>query len=241
MSSLDAILFDLGGTLDGRGAWRQRFHRLLREAGIVCSREERAAAFDFAETRTHATREMASASLRELVTHHAGWQLEALGVDDAGAVRAITDRFVADVAAATAANRAVLEELAGRDLKLAVVSNGCGNAARLCDEFGYAPLLTAVVDSQVFGARKPDVKIFRHALTLVGTPVERTAFVGDRLDRDIEPAKSIGLRTVWIAGDQVPATAPAADLVLDNVAQLPAALVHLSVGQESRAGDLRPA
>jgi HAD superfamily hydrolase (TIGR01509 family) len=241
MSSLDAILFDLGGTLDGRGAWRHRFHRLLREAGIDCSPEERAAAFAFAEMQTHATGEMASASLRGLVTRHAGWQLEALGIDDDSAVRAITDRFVADVAAATAANRTVLEELAGRGLKLAVVSNACGNAARLCEEFGYAPLLTAVVDSQVFGAAKPDVKIFRHALTLVGTRAERSAFVGDRLDRDIEPAKSIGMRTVWIAGDQVPATAAAADVVLDNVAQLPAALVRLSVSQESRAGDLRPA
>src|SRR5688572_17100052 len=126
MSSLDAIMFDLGGTLDGRGAWRQRFHRLLHEAGIVCSHEERAAAFDFAETQTHATDKMATASLRELVTHHAAWQLEALGVDDAGAVRAMSDRFVADVEAATAANRVVLEELAGRGLKLAVVSNACG-------------------------------------------------------------------------------------------------------------------
>jgi putative hydrolase of the HAD superfamily len=229
------VLFDLGGTLDGRGAWRHRFHRLLLEAGIVCSGEDRDAAFDFAERQTHGTGAMATASLRELVSHHAGWQLEALGVDDPGAARAITDRFVANVEAATAANRAVLIELAGRGLKLAVVSNACGNAARLCEEFGYAGLLTAVVDSHLFGAAKPDVKIFRHALTLVGTRAERTAFVGDRLDRDIEPARSIGMRTVWIAGDQQSAAASCADLVLENVAELPAALSRLSaVGEVPR-------
>ena len=241
MLPLEAVLFDLGGTLDGRGAWRERFHRLLPAAGIICTRDERAAAFDFAERQTHTTRSMATASLRELVTHHAGWQLEALGVDDPAAVRAISDRFVADVAAATAVNRDVLSELAGRGLKLAVVSNACGNAARLCEEFGYADLLTAVVDSQVFGAAKPDVAIFDHALTLVGTPAERTAFVGDRLDRDIEPAKAIGMRTVWIAGHQNPAAASCADLVLESVADLPAALSRLSAAHEHRTGALRPA
>jgi HAD superfamily hydrolase (TIGR01509 family) len=237
MLPLDAVLFDLGGTLDGRGAWRQRFHRLLPEAGITCSRNDRDAAFDFAEGHTHATDAMATASLRELVTHHTAWQLEALGVDDPVAVRTIADRFVADVEAATAVNRAVLTELAGRGLKLAVVSNACGNAARLCEEFGYADLLIAVVDSHVFGAAKPDTKIFRHALTLVGTRAERTAFVGDRLDRDIEPAKSIGMRTVWIAGDQQATAASSADLVLESVAELPAALSRLSAVGEV----LRPA
>ena len=241
MLPLDAILFDLGGTLDGRGAWRQRFDRLLPAAGIVCSGEERAAAFDFAERQTHATGAMATASLRELVAHHTGWQLEALGVDDPAAVDAVTERFVADVEAATAANRVVLSELAGRGLKLAVVSNACGNAARLCEEFGYADLLMAVVDSQLFGAAKPDVKIFHHALTLVGTRPERTAFVGDRLDRDIEPARSIGMRTVWIAGDQRPATPSCADLVLDSVAELPAAVSRLSAAHETRIGAPRPA
>ena len=241
MLSLDAVLFDLGGTLDGRGAWRERFHRLLPEAGIVCSNAERTAAFDFAERQTHATDAMVTASLRELVIHHAGWQLEALGVENPDAVRAIADRFVADVEGATTANRTVLGELAGRGLKLAVVSNACGNAARLCEEFGYADLLIAIVDSHLFGAAKPDAKIFRHALTLVGAPAERTVFVGDRLDRDIEPAKSIGMRTVWIAGDQQRAAASCADLVLDSVVELPEALSRLSAVQENRTGALRPA
>jgi HAD superfamily hydrolase (TIGR01509 family) len=241
MAPLDAILFDLGGTLDGRGAWRQRFHRLLPEAGIVCSSDDRDAAFDFAERQTHATSAMADASLRDLVTHHAGWQLAALGVGDLAAVQAIADRFVADVRAATAANRTLLADLGARGLKLAVVSNACGNARRMCEEFGYATLLTAVVDSHVFGAAKPDLKIFRHALTLVGTRAEQTAFVGDRIDRDIAPAKSIGMRTVWIAGDQQPARAECADMVLDSVAELPSALSHLSAAQERRTGDLRPA
>jgi putative hydrolase of the HAD superfamily len=236
MLPLDALLFDLGGTLDGRGAWRERFHRFLPEVGVVCSPGDRAAAFDFAERQTHATEAMATASLRQLVAHHAGWQLQALGIDDPRAVRAITDRFVADVETATSANRAVLRELAGRGLKLAVVSNACGNAARLCEEFGYADLLLAVVDSHVFGAAKPDTKIFRHALTLVGAPAERTAFVGDRLDRDIEPARSIGMRTVWIAGDQPSTAASCADLVLDSVAELPAALSRLAaVGEILRS------
>ena len=224
MRPLDAILFDLGGTLDGSHGWRERFHRLLPGAGITCSRDHRAAAFDYAESRTHAEPAMATSELRRLVTCHVGWQLEFLGgTHPAGAVAQIVDSFIAAVYEAAAVNRAVLAELARCGFKLGVVSNGCGNTAGLCEEYGYAEALAVTVDSHQFGAAKPDPSIFRHALSLIGCAPERTAFVGDSLDRDIKPAKALGMHTFWIAGRDV-RLAPRADAILDSVAELPAAL-----------------
>jgi HAD superfamily hydrolase (TIGR01509 family) len=223
MRPFDAILFDLGGTLDGRHGWRDRFHHLLPSAGIPCSRDQRAAAFDYAESRSRTERAMATSELRRMVTCHVGWQLEFLGRHPAGAVAQIVDSFISDIYQAAAANRAVLAELARCGFKLGVVSNGCGNTAGLCEEYGYATTLAVMVDSHQFGAAKPDPSIFRHAMALIGSTPERTAFVGDSLHRDIAPAKALGMHTFWIAGRDA-RLAPRVDAILDTVAELPAEL-----------------
>src|SRR3954468_2725656 len=93
MPQLDPILFDMGGTLDGRGAWRERFERGFAEAGVFRSREERMRAFDYAEQRAHTTAAMSAARLRDHVSSHLGWQFEALRIDDGAAACAIVDRF----------------------------------------------------------------------------------------------------------------------------------------------------
>jgi HAD superfamily hydrolase (TIGR01509 family) len=171
---------------------------------------------------------MATSELRQMVTRHVGWQLEFLGHrHPAGAAAQIVDSFIADVLDAAAVNRAVLAELARCGFKLGVVSNGCGNTAGLCEEYGYAGTLDVMVDSHRFGAKKPDLSIFRHALSVIGSAPERTAFVGDSLARDIEPAKALGMHTFWIAGRDV-RLAPRADAILDSVAELPAALAQWS-------------
>jgi HAD superfamily hydrolase (TIGR01509 family) len=135
----------------------------------------------------------------------------------------MTDRFVADVEHAVALSRGVLAILLEQGYRLGVVSNACGNARVLCEEYGFAPMLSAIVDSHEFGAAKPDLAIFRRALSLVAAPAVHAAFVGDSLDRDIGPAKRLGMRTVWIA-DGRPDAVGAADAVLESVLELPSLL-----------------
>lgn len=45
---------------------------------------------------------------------------------------------------------------------------------------------------------KPDVKIFETAVARSGCSAGETVMVGDRLDNDICPAKSIGMKTGWV-------------------------------------------
>jgi HAD superfamily hydrolase (TIGR01549 family) len=224
MRSLDAILFDLGGTLDGRDAWRDRFHRLFVDAGLAATQADRVRAFDYAEERSRATPEMANASLRDMLRHHVAWQLSSMGIDDPGIMRQVIDQFAAEVAEAAASNRRVLENLVEQGFRVGIVSNACGNSAVLCEEYGYAPFLSALVDSHRFGHAKPDPAIFRHALSLLRTRPKRTGFVGDSLDRDIAPAKALGMRTFWIAGQRAQDSGGIADVVLTSVADLPAHL-----------------
>jgi FMN phosphatase YigB (HAD superfamily) len=92
-------------------------------------------------------------------------------------------------------------------------------------------MLSAVVDSHCFGISKPDPAIFRHALTLLGTEPERAAFVGDSLDRDIEPAKRLGMMTIWIAtgSPRDSQHAALADVVIDSIADIPSRLQRLDL------------
>jgi FMN phosphatase YigB (HAD superfamily) len=228
---LDAILFDLGGTLDGRGGWRDRFHRHFKACGLAeaFGFDARVRAFDYAEERSHAERDMTRASLRDLVRMHVGWQFESLGAAGSSAADPIVDAFVQEVESACADSCTVLRTLAAGGFRLGVVSNGCGNVATLCDEYGFGSLLSVVVDSHVFGRAKPDPAIFRHAITRLGVTASRAAFVGDSLDRDIEPAKALGLRTFWLADGRAPT--PAVDVVLARVADLPDRVWKETVGR----------
>ena len=97
MPPLEAILFDMGGTLDGHGAWRDRFGRLFADLGLEFSHAQRMHAFDYAEQRSHATPKMAEARLQYMLEQHVGWQLECLGSSDLGIEREIVDRFASEV------------------------------------------------------------------------------------------------------------------------------------------------
>ena len=55
-----------------------------------------------------------------------------------------------------------------------------------------------IISSAEEGVAKPDLKIFEIALKRSGCKAENTIMIGDRLDNDIKPAKSIGMKTIWI-------------------------------------------
>jgi putative hydrolase of the HAD superfamily len=78
-------------------------------------------------------------------------------------------------------------------------------------------LFTALVFSSEGRSIKPSPAIFRRAL---GHFPSTTAmlFIGDSLERDVIPAKALGLSTVWIAP---PGSAhPAADRVVERLPDL---------------------
>lgn len=225
MRGLDAILFDLGGTLDGVGGWRDRFHRLFAECGLTALYDEdrRSRAFDHAEAMAKATPEMASAPLADMVRRHVGWQFDALGARDRRQADVVVDSFIRGVERGCAISRGVLATLSDQGYRLGVVSNGCGNAALLCDEYGFGPFVGIVVDSHCVGCAKPAPEIFRRALAQMPADAARTAFVGDSIDRDIEPARALGLRTFWVAHGRRTAS-PAVDVAIDAIDELPAHL-----------------
>jgi putative hydrolase of the HAD superfamily len=62
------------------------------------------------------------------------------------------------------------------------------------------------VASAEIGAAKPDPEIFLHALGLAGVEPARALHVGDTLRADVEGARAVGIRPVFLtrAGERGP-------------------------------------
>jgi HAD superfamily hydrolase (TIGR01509 family) len=196
-----AILFDMGGTLDGDGQhWLDRFVSLYRDAGVKLPRETLRAAFDEAERQANRDETIASSDFQQMIGLYVKWQLAHLGLTNDRLKEDLVTGFSAPVRKAAAANVRLLAELKERGFELGVVSNGCGNVENLCTDFGYAPFLSVIVDSRRVGVAKPDPAIFGYATEKLGLNPGEIMMVGDSFERDIRPAKQIGMKTAWLEG-----------------------------------------
>lgn len=87
----------------------------------------------------------------------------------------------------------VLDELAARGLRLAVVSNWDAELPLVLERLGLGGRFAAVVTSAEAGAPKPDPRIFRLALERLGVAPEAAVHVGDdRADEEGAHAAGIG-------------------------------------------------
>lgn len=204
-----AILFDLGGTLDGEQHWLKRFLTFYRRLGVDLPREKIRAAFDEAERHAAADKTMLDANLETMVRQHVRWQLAHLSLAQKSLEEDLSARFIASVRQVATENCALLSELRARGLRLGAVSNGCGNVEALCRDLGYAPLLEVMIDSRRLQLFKPDPAIFRHAAKAIGEAAENILMVGDSFARDVQPAKKIGMQTAWLnsASEECPDSA----------------------------------
>jgi len=199
-----ALAFDLGGTLDADGlGWAERFRAHWRVLGIEAEGDRAAAALEAGERAVLDDRRARDLSLEEMVSLHAQAQIDALGEDPAQAGR-LSERFAEETDETLRGRRPLLERLAAR-VPLAVVSNGCGNSARLVADAGLADLFAVVVDSSEAGYWKPDPRILEPVRAALDVPADAVAVVGDRLDRDGDAARSAGMQTVWVTGRRAPA------------------------------------
>jgi putative hydrolase of the HAD superfamily len=244
VSSLDAVVFDIGGVFtirhheavrpamsragfelpDGPEPYRRAHHvavramsDLLRTAGPVQDHDRR--------TWTHWERSY----------------LRSLGVpedrlDEAAEVMIASVMGVEEVKHVW---RQLLQEnvrgfhrIIAAGIPVAVVSNNNGTAEEqlrilgVC-QVGAGPLpsVTIVVDSTLVGVAKPDPAIFRPALEALGTAPARTLYVGDTVHADVEGATAAGMPVIQLdpydlhadyGHARMPDVGMLADLLLSN-------------------------
>ena len=120
-----------------------------------------------------------------------------------------------------------LEALRDRGYRLGLVSNTpWGTPDYLwvgqLERFALAPLFDAACFSSDVGFRKPDARIFQAALDRLRAPARRALFVGDDPAADIVGAASMGIRAVWIDRDRLQTgdEDPAPDLRIETLTEL---------------------
>jgi putative hydrolase of the HAD superfamily len=208
LSRVQGVLFDLGGTLDGDGEhWLNRFQLLYHEHLPQVDFPALKAAFYEAEAACLREPRVATLNLAGLIAFHVSRQLQELGIDSPEAAANLARTFLDSCRRSLKRNAVILSRLSRR-LRLGVITNFYGNAARLLAEEGLAPFFSAIVDSGVAGLRKPDPAIFHSALRELDLPPDRVAYVGDSYAQDIRPAKQVGLITVWLRNDAMSAPLP---------------------------------
>lgn len=103
---------------------------------------------------------------------------------------------------------------------LGVVSNICAHPdlwLRTCESADVFEVFASLVFSSEGRSIKPSAALFKRAMAQFpqAGPI---LFVGDSLERDIIPAKALGLATVWIA--PAGSAHPAADRVVSSLLEL---------------------
>ena len=82
--------------------------------------------------------------------------------------------------------------------ELGIIANQLDGLKERLQSFALLKYFKYIISSWDLKVMKPDIRIFEYALDKANCTPQETCMIGDRLDNDILPAKSLGMKTVWI-------------------------------------------
>ena len=92
----------------------------------------------------------------------------------------------------------VLRSLKEKNFIIGMVSNWDSRLLKLCKGLGIDPYFDFKVISAVYGAAKPDPRIFKEALKQANVRAEEAVHIGDSLEDDVRGAHLAGIRAIWL-------------------------------------------
>lgn len=196
------ILFDFGGCLDSDGIHsRALFLEQFEKFHLISKEKER---LEFQDAYTFSDRTVTEKSLvlnsgllemNDKMCYHIASKLNINNTDKVSTVaRAITGIQSGYLRR----NKEILKQLNER-YRLGIVSNFSGNLALILNEFNLNPLFSFVLDSYHVGLKKPDPGIFELALKQCEVQAGEICYIGDSVEKDIAPARSLGMKTILIS------------------------------------------
>jgi len=82
--------------------------------------------------------------------------------------------------------------------KIGIIANQPHGIKDRLKNYGILPYIDLVISSAEEGVSKPDPRIFQIALKRSSCLPQHAMMIGDRIDNDILPAKTIGMHTAWV-------------------------------------------
>lgn len=208
---LEAVVFDLGGTLvylddeldrivaDGHRALAEYLNRSGHRVGLQEVREVSVRVFDaysvFAETSLADVD--ARVLYRSLLRHLGVWDF----TDEflVGAVMcfyaSVTSHYVLYEDALE-----VLTELRNSGLKLGMITDNSSVDSHefILGRFGLHRFFDSILVSSRVGVRKPHKAIFMQSLRELGVEAADAVYVGDAPERDVVGAVNAGMKSIWV-------------------------------------------
>ena len=92
----------------------------------------------------------------------------------------------------------VLKSLCEKEYSIGVIANQALGTEKRLENWGLMKYIKLVTASAEEGVAKPDSEIFLRVLKRADCLPENAVMIGDRIDNDIEPAKRLGIRTIWV-------------------------------------------
>ena len=213
---LRAVLFDLDGTLlDRRATFRRHLELQLGRHPDMFDREQapryvrRLLAMD--ENGT-----LDRAAFFDLAEADFG-----LAPGSAATLAADFERWFPEECVPLPGIAETLPALRELGLALGLITNGRSLIQRRkLRGLGLEASFDTVVISEELGVRKPDARIFLHALERLDVEAAQAAYVGDNPAPDIAGARGAGLKAVWRRDDFWPEPTDA-DHVIDDLTEIP--------------------
>lgn len=204
---IDAIMFDLGGTLiDLKPSREEVFASVLSRHGKAVDPKKVAVAL----AKADATFDKDIARLDGKDEDSFWEKYDSFVLEQVGA-KVDLDKFAPDVSstfeqimpkvdswAAYPEARPILEGLSKRDFRLGVISNATELARKVMDNLNLTELFDFVIISSEVGVSKPSPRIFQMGLEKARTRANRSLFVGDKPSLDVLPAISVGMHAVLV-------------------------------------------
>jgi len=216
------IIFDFGGCLDSDGIHsRTLFLRAFKLRGLVD--DSRWTIFQDAYTKTD--RKIVhdglthGETLRQMNDLMCRMIADNLALSDQKAVAEAARDITGKQAACLRRNKAVLTSLKNK-FRLGIISNFYGNLDIILKEFGLYNLFDFILDSYHVGYHKPDPRIFETALKLTGETGAALCFMGDNPERDIRPARKLGMKTILIYDRDLPQNDGGADFTVKSFPEI---------------------
>jgi putative hydrolase of the HAD superfamily len=204
-----AILFDLDDTIldDSRGvetSWQVACAEAAAVLDGMAANDLRAAiervrTWYWSDPERH---RQGRADLRAASARIVQLALESLGCDRTDIARRTGHRYRAlrDAAQQVLPGAVeTLEHLRAAGIRLALVTNGAGDAQRAkLARFDLARHFDHVQIEGEFGVGKPDPRVYHAALRVLDAPPQRAWFVGDNLEWDVAAPQHLGLAAIWV-------------------------------------------
>lgn len=105
-----------------------------------------------------------------------------------------------------------------------IANQSAGTASRL-EQYGMLKYISVVCCSAEIGLSKPDVRFYELALKEAKCLPVQAVMIGDRIDNDVIPAKSIGMSAIWVRQglakhQPIPQYHTAPDVVVERLSEI---------------------